>query len=115
SGLAQIRDLAGQYAESGVPVDGDLGALTERDIVADYAEFLRSLVDLRAGRRLRIVVDAGNGMAGLTVPAVFEDGGGLGPRDVEIIPLSFELDGTFPNHPGNPLETEDRRDIQRPG
>ena len=113
SGLAEIRDLAGQYAEAGeVPSVETTGTYTERDTLREYAEFLRGLVDLHQGRRLRIVVDAGNGMAGLTVPAVFEAAAGFEPLNVEIIPLYFELDGTFPNHPANPLEPDNLRDLQ---
>jgi len=113
SGLAEIRDLAGRYAEAGAVAEVEhRGGYEERDTLRHYAEFLRELVDLQSGRRLRIVVDAGNGMAGLTVPAVFGDAAGLQPLNVEIIPLYFELDGTFPNHPANPLEPENLRDLQ---
>jgi len=77
-----------------------------------YAEFLRGLVDLSGIRPLRVVVDAGNGMGGHTVPAVLEDGAGLPKLPLEIIPLYFELDGTFPNHEANPLEPANLRDLQ---
>lgn len=76
--------------------------MTRRDVLGEYAAFLRSLVDLSAGRPLRVVVDAGNGMAGHTVPAVLGAGAGLLSLPLEIIPLYFELDGTFPNHEANP-------------
>jgi phosphomannomutase len=68
-----------------------------RNVLADYAAYLHRLVPI-SGRRLRVVVDAGNGMAGHTVPAVFAD------LDVELVPMFFELDGTFPNHEANPLD-----------
>ena len=71
-----------------------------------YAAHLHSLVDLSGIRRLKVVVDAGNGMAGLTVPAVFAS------LDIDLVPLYFELDGTFPNHVANPIEPENIRDLQ---
>ena len=75
-------------------------------MLGDYAAHLRSLVDLSAIRPLTVVVDAGNGMAGLTAPAVFA---GL---PLTVVPLYFELDGTFPNHEANPIEPENLRDLQ---
>ena len=76
-------------------------------MLADYAAFLRSLVDLSGIRSLSLVVDAGNGMAGYTVPAVMD------PLPLEIEPLYFELDGSFPNHEANPLDPENLVDLQR--
>ncbi|WP_028850044.1 phosphomannomutase/phosphoglucomutase [Thermocrispum municipale] len=103
SGLADIREAV----ENGVPAhDGPPGSRSERDVLADYAVYLRKLVDLSGIRPLRVVVDAGNGMGGHTVPTVFD---GL---PVTIEPLYFELDGTFPNHEANPLEPENLRDLQ---
>jgi phosphomannomutase len=107
TGLAEIRSLV----ESGMAADTSStteapGTLTRRDMLEAYASHLRSLVDLSGIRRLKVVVDAGNGMAGLTVPAVFE---GLG---IDLVPLYFELDGTFPNHVANPIEPENIRDLQ---
>ena len=61
------------------------------------------------GRQLKVVIDAGNGMAGLTAPAVFE---ALGSEQVEVVPMYFELDGSFPNHEANPIEPENLRDLQ---
>ena len=122
TGLAQVRDLAqtllNNAATDGAAVAatdaaGRLGAVTHRDVLADYAAFLRSLVDLSGNRRLRVVVDAGNGMGGHPVPAVLETGAGLAELPLEVIPLYFELDGTFPNHEANPLEPENLRDLQR--
>ncbi|RCV55684.1 phosphomannomutase/phosphoglucomutase [Marinitenerispora sediminis] len=108
SGLAEIRALA----EAGVPPhDGPAGTVTERDLLADYAAHLRSLVDLSGVRPLKVVVDAGNGMGGYTVPAVL--GEGLLPAlPLEIVPLYFELDGTFPNHPANPLDPDNIVDLR---
>ncbi|WP_122262338.1 phosphomannomutase/phosphoglucomutase [Ornithinimicrobium cerasi] len=112
SGLAEVRDLAQWLLDRG-PQHAALhagrpGTVTARDVLADYAAYLRSLVDLRGGRHLTVVVDAGNGMAGLTVPAVLQ-GGDL---PLTVVPLYFELDGTFPNHEANPLEPENLRDLQ---
>lgn len=80
-------------------------------MLGDYAAYLRELVDLSQIRPLKIVVDAGNGMAGMTTPAVLGDAV-LPGLPLEIIDLYFELDGTFPNHPANPLEPENLRDLQ---
>jgi phosphomannomutase len=103
TGLAEIRDTV----EQGVPAfEGQPGAVTEREVLDDYASYLRKLVDLSDARPLRIVVDAGNGMGGHTVPTVFA---GL---PVEIVPMYFELDGSFPNHEANPLDPKNLVDLQ---
>ncbi len=104
TGLGRIRDDViagiGGRASKG-------GAVQDRDVLDDYAAFLRSLVDVSGLRPLRVAVDAGNGMAGHTAPAVF------GPIDaVTVLPLYFELDGTFPNHEANPLEPANLVDLQ---
>ena len=105
SGLATIRDLAaGNISER--PVDR-LGTVTSRDVLAEYAAHLRSLVDLSQSRPLTVVVDAGNGMAGHTVPAV------LAGLPLTVVPLYFELDGSFPNHEANPLDPANLVDLQR--
>jgi len=113
TGLAGIRDRAADYLAAGTiaPVAAP-GAYSEREVLAEYAAYLRQLVDLSGVRPLRIVVDAGNGMGGLTVPAVLGTAAGLPALPLEIIPLYFELDGTFPNHEANPLEPENLRDLQ---
>ncbi|MDQ2660418.1 MAG: phosphomannomutase/phosphoglucomutase [Actinomycetota bacterium] len=117
TGLAAIRDRAADYLEHGIPdaaaAGMTTGSVTEVDVLADYAAYLRSLVDLGGIRPLKIVVDAGNGMGGLTVPAVLGDAAGLGALPLEIVPLYFELDGTFPNHEANPLEPANLVDLQR--
>ena len=113
TGLAAIRDRALDFLESDIPAHPTPGQIDQRDVLHDYAAYLRSLVDLTAIRPLRIVVDAGNGMGGLTVPAVLETAAGLPALPVEIIPLYFELDGTFPNHEANPLEPANLVDLQR--
>ncbi|MGE2713302.1 phosphomannomutase/phosphoglucomutase [Mycolicibacterium litorale] len=104
TGLAQIAE----QVISGVPAhDGARGSVSDRDVLADYGEFLRSLVDISGLRPLRVAVDAGNGMAGHTTPAV------LGPIEaVRLLPLFFELDGTFPNHEANPLDPANLVDLQ---
>jgi phosphomannomutase len=103
TGLTKIRQLV----EDGVPVyDGPAGTVTRRDVLSGYAEHLKTLVDLSGIRPLKVVADAGNGMGGHTVPAVFE---GL---PIDLAPLYFELDGTFPNHEANPIEPENLRDLQ---
>ncbi len=113
TGLGSIRDRAQAYLEAGSIAATDApGALSHRDVLAPYAAYLRELVDLSAVRPLRVVVDAGNGMGGLTVPAVLGTASGLPALPLEIIPLYFELDGTFPNHEANPLEPANLVDLQ---
>lgn len=113
TGLAAIRDRAVDYLEQGIAAVASPGSVTHTDVLADYAAYLRSLVDLSAVRPLKIVVDAGNGMGGLTVPAVLGTAAGLPELPLEIVPLYFELDGTFPNHEANPLEPANLVDLQR--
>lgn len=93
---------------AGVPEhDGPSGEVTDKDVLADYGVFLRSLVNTEGLRQLRVAVDAGNGMAGHTAPAV------LGAIDsITLLPLYFELDGTFPNHEANPLDPANLVDLQ---
>ena len=113
TGLAAIRDRAIDYLENGLVEVAEPGTFREVDVLADYAAYLRELVDLRGIRPIRIVVDAGNGMGGLSVPAVLGEAVGLGALPIEIIPLYFELDGTFPNHEANPLEPANLVDLQK--
>jgi phosphomannomutase len=104
TGLAEIKVMV----QDGVPAyDGEPGTTTSRDLLPGYAEYLKKLVDLSGIRPLKVVVDAGNGMAGHTVPVVFE---GL---PLTLIALYFELDGTFPNHEANPIDPENLRDLQQ--
>ncbi|MGH3917066.1 MAG: phosphomannomutase/phosphoglucomutase [Pseudonocardiaceae bacterium] len=102
SGLEEIRAAVERKISPG---PGG-GVVTERNMLADYAEYLRSLVDLSAIRPLRVVVDAGNGMGGYTVPSV------LAGLALDVIPLYFELDGNFPNHEANPLDPANLVDLQ---
>jgi phosphomannomutase len=103
TGLKDIKDLAERFL---VPAPKP-GSITPVDLLSGYVDYLRKLVDISAIRPLTVAVDAGNGMAGYTVPKVFE---GL---PITVIPLYFELDGTFPNHVANPIEPENVRDLQR--
>ena len=113
TGLAGISKRAQQFLAEGIDPIDDVGSISTADVMADYVAYLRGLVDFSRSRRLKIVVDAANGMGGLTVPAVFGSQGGLSPLNFEIIPLYFELDGTFPNHEANPLQPENLVDLQR--
>ncbi|WP_010203439.1 phosphomannomutase/phosphoglucomutase [Salinibacterium sp. PAMC 21357] len=113
TGLKAIRDRAQTYLEVGIDPVAVPGSQREIDVLADYAAYLRQLVDLSGIRPIRVVVDAGNGMGGLTVPAVLSTAAGLSELPIEIIPLYFELDGTFPNHEANPLDPANIVDLQK--
>jgi phosphomannomutase len=111
SGLAEIRDHAQAYLKDGFTPPSPPAA--ERvHLLGEYARLLRSLVDLSAVRPLTVVVDAGNGMGGYTVPAVLGDAV-LEALPLSIVPLYFELDGSFPNHEANPLEPANLVDLQK--
>lgn len=104
SGLAQLRSwlIDGWLPDpAAVP-----GSVTSSDLLDGYVTKLHSLVDLSGIRPLRVAIDAGNGMAGYTAPSVFDLPG------LEVLPLYFELDGTFPNHEANPLEPDNLKDLQ---
>jgi phosphomannomutase len=106
TGLGAIRAAV----EEGVPAPPTgtpRGAVEERDMLGDYAAYLCGLVDLSGCRPLKVVVDAGNGMAGHTVPAVLAD------LPLHVVPMYFELDGTFPNHEANPLDPANLVDLQK--
>jgi phosphomannomutase len=102
TGLLEIRDrvAGGETSTAAQP-----GTVREQDVLADYAAYLLDLVPV-TGRHLSLVVDAGNGMAGLTAPAV------LGQLDADVVEMYFELDGTFPNHEANPIEPANLVDLQ---
>ncbi|MGY3844535.1 phosphomannomutase/phosphoglucomutase [Streptomyces hydrogenans] len=107
TGLADIRALTERWLDEGAPeAAATPGTVTERDTLTDYATHLKALVDLTAIRPLKVVVDAGNGMGGHTVPTVFD---GL---PLDTVPMYFELDGTFPNHEANPLDPKNIVDLQ---
>lgn len=106
-GLDEIRD---RILENNLPTaldDADRGSRQSRDILDDYAEHMLGMIDISKLRPLKIAIDTGNGMAGLTVPRVFRD------LPIEITPLYFEPDGTFPNHPANPIEPENTEELRR--
>ncbi len=103
TGVFAIRDLVetNNFRQS-----AKQGVVTSRDVLPDFVEHCLSIIDASSIKPLRIVVDCGNGMGGLIVPAVFAR------LPVEIVPLYFELDGTFPNHPASPIEPENMVDLQ---
>ncbi|MCX5305745.1 phosphomannomutase/phosphoglucomutase [Streptomyces sp. NBC_00160] len=109
TGLSQIRELVEKWSDEGappVPAGTVAGSVTELDSLPGYAAHLKGLVDVASIRPLKVVVDAGNGMGGHTVPTVFE---GL---PLDVVPMYFELDGTFPNHEANPLDPKNVVDLQ---
>jgi phosphomannomutase len=103
-GINQIRDLitSGKLPE---PNEYE-GSVEEGDIIEDYAEHCLGFIDAEGLRPLKIVVDAGNGMAGKMLPPIFEK------LPFEYVPMYFELDGSFPNHPPNPIEPENMEELQ---
>lgn len=104
SGLLTIEN----FVRQGSPLEiRSVGVESHRDMLEEYVDHLLNLVDLTNIRPLKIVVDAGNGMAGHTAPAIFAR------INCELIPLYFELDGTFPNHEANPIDEKNLRDLQK--
>ncbi len=101
SGLADIRRLA----EEGLEPAGAPGAVTEQDVLSRFVDHCLKVVDVTTMRPLKVAVDCANGMGGLIVPAVFKH------LPVELIPLYFELDGTFPNHPADPIQPDNLADL----
>ena len=106
-GLDKIRDRILENTLPAPLADAKRGMRQSRDILDDYAAHMLSLIDVRRLRPLKIAIDAGNGMAGLTVPRVFRN------LPIEITPLYFEPDGTFPNHPANPIEPENTEELRK--
>ncbi|HET8852567.1 MAG TPA: phosphomannomutase/phosphoglucomutase [Ktedonobacteraceae bacterium] len=104
TGLADIRDLAisGNFSEP-----ASKGSVTKRDVLDDYVKHALSFIDVSKVKPLKVVIDAGNGMAGLVMPRVFEH------LPCELVPLYFELDGSFPHHPASPIEPENMVDLQK--
>jgi phosphomannomutase len=104
SGLADIRDLAisGNYTEP-----GHKGQVMQRDVLDDFVQHALSFIDVSKIKPLKVVIDAGNGMAGMMMPRVFKF------LPCELIPLYFDLDGTFPNHPASPIEPENMEALQK--
>ncbi|HEY9086064.1 MAG TPA: hypothetical protein VIN40_09070 [Candidatus Tyrphobacter sp.] len=104
TGLSQIRDrvLSGELPP---PAKGP-GSISQREVLDDFAAHCLSFVDRAKIKPFKIAIDAGNGMAGKTVPYVFKY------LPCEVMPLYFELDGSFPNHPASPIEPENMADLQ---
>ena len=105
TGLYDIRDLVATGTAEGAAPTGGRGSIRGTDLLEAYAAHLRGLVPV-TGRRLKVVVDAGNGMAGHTAPAV------LDPMHLEVVPMYYELDGSFPNHEANPIDAANLVDLQ---
>jgi phosphomannomutase len=104
TGLQTIEN----FVRNGMPLAmRPVGNETNEDLLQAYADHLHKLVSFKGNRPLKIVIDAGNGMAGFTAPAIFDRLG------AEIIPLYFELDGNFPNHEANPIDPANLRDLQK--
>jgi phosphomannomutase len=106
TGLREIKAMAAEVLRDGVPASGRQGTVSHHDFLAEFADHVRSFVDVSRLRPLRVVADTANGMGGLVVPAVFE------ALPFELTMLFPELDGTFPNHPADPIQTENQRDLQ---
>jgi len=104
SGLKEITQMLLKGVKN---YEGAQGTSQTRDLNQDYVKFVHSLVDVKNCRKLKVVIDAGNGMGGFIVPKVFEK------SNFEIIPMYFELDGTFPNHEANPIEPKNLVDLQK--
>jgi phosphomannomutase len=113
TGLRNILERAEKYLEHGVDEVSEVGFSSEHNILFEYASYLRELVDLSNIRPIKIVIDAANGMGGLTAPAVLGTAANLPKLPIEIIPMFFELDGSFPNHEANPLDPKNLVDLQK--
>ncbi len=113
TGLAAIRDRAKVFLAEGIEAVATPGSYIKKDVLVEYATYLRTLVDLSNLKPMKVVVDAANGMGGLTVPAVLGTAAGLAKLPIEIVEMYFELDGTFPNHEANPLEPKNLVDLQK--
>ena len=106
TGLVKIRQLI----EQGVPISNrPIGSMRNQELLTEYVDYLLSLFPDKAfkKRKLKVVIDAGNGMAGFTAPAVMER------LNIDLIPMFFELDGNFPNHEANPIEAKNLKDLQK--
>jgi phosphomannomutase len=104
TGLGEVRDMASSWVRTTATSPG---TVRKKDLLSGYAQYLKTLVDLSGIRPLKVAVDAGNGMAGHTVPKVFD---GL---PIETVPLYFDLDGSFPNHEANPIDPANLVDLQQ--
>ena len=104
TGLADMRDLA---IRGDFPEPAHKGQVIHRDVTDAFVEHALSFIDVKKIRPLKVVIDAGNGMAGLIMPRVFNR------LPCTLIPLYFDLDGNFPNHPASPIEPENMEDLQK--
>ena len=104
SGLREITQLV---LNGIAKYSGPVGTESSKDLNSEYVKYLHTLVDLKSARKLKVVIDAGNGMGGFSVPKVFDN------SNFEIVPMYFELDGTFPNHEANPIEPANLVDLQK--
>src|SRR5258708_7400172 len=104
TGLDAMRDLAvkGNFVEP-----ARKGEVTHRDVLEEYIQHALSFIDVKSIKPLKVVIDAGNGMAGMVMPKVFAN------LPCTLVPLYFELDGTFPNHPASPIEPENMEDLRQ--
>ena len=105
SGLREIKRMVAE-GEPATRADRPGTVADGEDLLARYARHVRGFVDEGALRPLEVVVDAGNGMAGHVLPAVFD---GL---PFELDPMYFELDGSFPNHPADPINPANLADLR---
>jgi len=106
SGLLTIR----KFIEDGVPISNrPVGSVKSQDLLSEYVDYLLARFPKKTfkKRKLKVVIDAGNGMAGFTAPAVMKH------LNIDLIPMYFELDGNFPNHEANPIESENLKDLQK--
>lgn len=106
SGLLKIR----KFIEDGVPISNrPVGSVKSQDLLSEYVDYLLARFPKKTfkKRKLKVVIDAGNGMAGFTAPAVMKH------LNIDLIPMYFELDGNFPNHEANPIESENLKDLQK--
>ena len=106
SGLLKIR----KFIEDGVPISNrPVGSVKSQDLLSEYVDYLLERFPKKTfkKRKLKVVIDAGNGMAGFTAPAVMKH------LNIDLIPMYFELDGNFPNHEANPIESENLKDLQK--
>jgi len=106
SGLLTIR----KFIEDGVPISNrPVGSVKSQDLLSEYVDYLLARFPKKTfkKRKLKVVIDAGNGMAGFTAPAVMKH------LNINLIPMYFELDGNFPNHEANPIESENLKDLQK--
>ena len=113
TGLSAILARAENYLSSGIDDVDEPGFSSEHEIMGEYAGYLRKLVDLSAIRPMKVVIDAANGMGGLTAPSVLGTSANLPGLPLEIVPMYFELDGSFPNHEANPLDPKNLVDLQK--